>query len=95
MRKLLLISILYLNFLSLFSQDFDQYFEDRTLRLDYTFSGDHQNQSIYVDELISLPRWYGKRQHLSEVPLRGNGQIIVRIHGREDIIYRHSFSSLF
>ena len=95
MRKLLLISILYLNFLSLFSQDFDQYFEDHTLRLDYTFSGDHQNQSIYVDELISLPRWYGKRQHLSEVPLRGNGQIIVRIHGREDIIYRHSFSSLF
>lgn len=95
MRKQLIICLLCFVASWSYAQDFDQYFQDRTLRLDYTFSGDYTHQDIYVDELVSLPRWYGKRQHLSEVPLRGNGQIIVRLHGHEEVIYRHSFSSLF
>ena len=77
------------------AQDFDQYFEDRTLRLDYTFAGSEVIHDIFVDELVSLPHWYGRRNHLSEVPLTGNGQIIVRPHNREEVIYRHSFSTLF
>ena len=77
------------------AQDFDQYFEDRTLRLDYTFAGSEVIHDIFVDELIALPHWYGRRHHLSEVPLTGNGQIIVRPHNREEVIYRHSFSTLF
>ena len=81
--------------LSASAQRFEDYFEDRTLRLDYTFSGDAQHQQIYVDELISMPRWYGKRQRLSEVPLKGNGQIIVTSKADGEVIYRHSFSSLF
>lgn len=81
--------------LSASAQRFEDYFEDRTLRLDYTFSGDAQHQQIYVDELISMPRWYGKRQRLSEVPLKGNGQIIVTSKVDGEVIYRHSFSSLF
>lgn len=81
--------------LSASAQRFEDYFEDRTLRLDYTFSGDAQHQQIYVDELISMPRWYGKRQRLNEVPLKGNGQIIVTSKADGEVIYRHSFSSLF
>ena len=77
------------------AQDFDQYFEDRTLRLDYTFAGSEVIHDIFVDELVALPHWYGRRHHLSEVPLTGNGQIIVRPHNREEVIYRHSFSTLF
>lgn len=81
--------------LSASAQRFEDYFEDRTLRLDYTFSGDAQHQQIYVDELISMPRWCGKRQRLNEVPLKGNGQIIVTSKADGEVIYRHSFSSLF
>ena len=77
------------------AQQYENYFEDRTLRLDYTFSGDAQRQDIYVDELLSLPRWYGRRQRLSEIPLKGNGQVIVRSAETGEVIYRHSFSSLF
>lgn len=77
------------------AQQFDAYFEDRTLRLDYTFSGDSSRQEIYVDELLSLPRWYGKRQRLAEVPLKGNGQIIVRSAADGQTVYRQSFSTLF
>lgn len=95
MRKLFIFSVLTIACLSASAQCFEDYFEDRTLRLDYTFSGDAQHQQIYVDELISMPRWYGKRQRLSEVPLKGNGQIIVTSKVDGEVIYRHSFSSLF
>lgn len=95
MKKLFIFSVLTIACLSASAQRFEDYFEDRTLRLDYTFSGDAQHQQIYVDELISMPRWYGKRQRLNEVPLKGNGQIIVTSKADGEVIYRHSFSSLF
>lgn len=95
MKKLFIITALSLSCLYASSQRFEDYFEDRTLRLDYTFAGDDVLSIIYVDELVSLPHWYGKRQHLNEVPLRGNGQIIMRPHDKEEVIYRHSFSTLF
>ena len=77
------------------AQRFEDYFEERTLRLDYTFCGDASHQQIYVDELISLPRWYGRHQRLAELPLKGSGQITVRSKADGMVIYRHSFSSLF
>ncbi|MBQ9215349.1 MAG: peptidase M64 [Prevotella sp.] len=95
MRNLLIISILSIVSLQINAQSFSDYFEDRTLRLDYTFSGDSSHQAIYLDELISLPHWYGKRQRLSEVPLKGNGQVIVRHAENGEVIYRNSFSTLF
>jgi hypothetical protein len=74
---------------------FDEWFEDRTLRLDYVFAGDVQHQQLYVDQLVQMPRWYGRRTHLAELPLAGNGQITVRSHRSQLVIYRHSFSTLF
>ncbi len=95
MKRILIIScLLFLQQWSV-AQRFEDYFLDKTLRLDYTFAGNHLQSNIYVDELVSLPHWYGKRHHLNEVPLRGNGQIIVCPHGKEEVIYRHSFSTLF
>ena len=77
------------------SQSFDDYFSDATLRLDYVFAGDVRQQSIFLDETHVMPRWYGKRRHLSEVPVKGNGQVILRDHKSGDVIYRNSFSTLF
>ena len=80
---------------SMAAQSFDEYFTNATLRIDYIFSGDANHQEISVDELHVMPRWYGKRQHLAEVPVRGNGQIVVRAHSTGKVIYRNSFSTLF
>ena len=77
------------------AQVFDEWFCDRTLRLDYVFAGDVQHQQIYVDQLVQMPRWYGRRTRLAELPLAGNGQITVRSHRSQQVIYRHSFSTLF
>ena len=77
------------------AQNFDDYFVDKTLRVDYIFAGDRNKQMIAIDELNILPRWYGRRQHLSQLPVEGNGQITVRDHHSGKVIYRNSFSTLF
>lgn len=87
-------------FLALFAtncvaQDFDKYFVDKTLRIDYIFAGDARQQEISVDELCVEPRWWGKRNRLAEVPMEGYGQIIMKDHATGTVIYRNSFSTLF
>ena len=77
------------------AQDFNTYFVDKTLRIDYSFSGNVTEQHIAVDELKQSPRWYGKRKRLAELPMEGNGQITVKDHKTGDTIYRNSFSTLF
>lgn len=77
------------------AQTFDEFFSDSTLRIDYVFAGDRTAKSIHVDELCKMPRWYGKRQRLAELPLEGNGQITMSDAASGKVIYRNSFSTLF
>ncbi|MGL5272536.1 MAG: M64 family metallopeptidase [Phocaeicola sp.] len=78
-----------------FSQSFDDYFVNKTLRLDYQFVGDSAKQAIYLDQLITLPTWAGRKHQLAELPLTGNGRVIVKDAETSNIIYCTSFSSLF
>jgi len=77
------------------AQNFGDYFEDKTLRLDYIFNGNAQVQSISLDGLAVLPQWAGRRDKLAELPLEGNGQIIVKDSLSGKTIYKTSFSTLF
>lgn len=77
------------------AQEFKDYFIDKTLRIDYIFAGNDKQQLIAVDELNILPHWYGKNKRLNEIPMEGNGQIIVCDHHTGKAIYRNSFSTLF
>lgn len=93
--RLIIIAIALCAIANAKAQDFDRHFTDRTLRLDYIFSGNKAQQQISLAEMQSMPHWYGKRQRLAEVPVEGNGQITVRQHRGDSIIYRNSFSTLF
>ena len=95
MKRIILSTALLLTMVSASAQRFEDYFEDRTLRLDYIFAGDVTLHQIYVDELVSMPHWYGRRQRLAELPLKGNGQITMCSKADGEVIYRHSFSTLF
>ncbi len=95
MKRFLLAIVCVMASVSIYAQDFDKWFSDKTLRIDYIFSGNDHEQHIAVDELCQEPRWYGKRQRLAEVPVEGNGQITVRDHKTGRVIYRNSFSTLF
>lgn len=78
-----------------FSQAFEQYFENKTLRLDYIFGGNKERQFILLDELASYPEWSGRKNHLTELPLKGNGQVCVLDDSTGEVIYTNSFSTLF
>ena len=74
---------------------FDEVFTDSTLRIDYIFSGTNRTQHIALQRLSKTVGWYGRRHHLAELSLRGNGQLTVLSAATGDTLYRHSFSSLF
>ena len=65
MKRNLLLILCLLVVLNLHTQNFSDYFADKTLRVDYIFTGDADHQSIYLDELSRLPSWAGRRHHLS------------------------------
>ena len=95
MKKLAILSLCAALYSPMQAQCFDEYFENKTLRTDYIFTGNSQKQEVYLDELTSLPQWAGRRHHLSELPLAGNGEITMTDKATGQVIYRISFSSLF
>lgn len=77
------------------AQQFCDDFEDRTLRLDYVFAGGSDQQGVYFTRAYAAPQWAGRKSRLTEVPLRGNGQLSVRDHATGRLLYVHTFSTLF
>ncbi len=77
------------------SQEFDTYFVNKTLRIDYIFSGNSEKQAIAVDQLNELPQWAGRKHNLSKSQLEGNGQIAMYNLQSGDCIYKNTFSTLF
>lgn len=92
MKKYLLSLMCLFVALSLQAQVFSDYFADKTLRIDYIFTGNAAKQEICLDGLSSLPSWAGRKHHLAELPLQGNGQIVMRNLSDGTIIYKTSFS---
>lgn len=69
--------------------------QDRTLRLDYVFTGTDKEQQIALDEMSCFEGWAGRRVNMDDVPVRGNGQICLTDAASGKVIYRQAFSTLF
>lgn len=54
MKKLVTLLALLVLVIATQAQDFNQYFKNETLRLDYIFSGNRDRQQIAVDELVAF-----------------------------------------
>lgn len=92
---ILLALVMLMNGMMVMAQSFDEYFEDNTLRLDYIFAGNAKVQSIYLEDMKKQDRWAGRKNRLAEKFLNGNGQVTVRDHATQKVIYVTTFSSLF
>ena len=77
------------------AQQFDEHFTDSTLRLDYVFAGSNRTQEIFFEHAYKTACWAGRKSRLSEMPLQGNGQITLRSHDSGQLLYVHTFSTLF
>ena len=77
------------------AQDFDKYFENKTLRIDYLHSGKNDSESIEVKAYHAGGVWSGTRSYLIE-PKR-YGDVLFQVYdlasGR--LIYTRSYSTLF
>lgn len=95
MKKHILFLLCLIAVASTRAQVFADHFADKTLRVDYIFNGNASGQAICLDGLSALPTWAGRKHHLAELPLQGNGQIVMRNAASGKTIYTTSFSLLF
>ena len=95
MKKHILFLLCLIAVASTRAQVFADHFADKTLRVDYIFNGYASGLAICLDGLSALPTWAGRKHHLAELPLQGNGQIVMRNAASGKTIYTTSFSSLF
>ncbi len=95
MRQQITFFFAFICALTLQAQSFEEYFEDATLRIDYIFAGNAQEQHIYLQELKKQPLWAGRKGRLAEMFQKGNGQVTVKDHDTQRIIYVTTFATLF
>ena len=95
MRKLFLTLICAVAAVAVSAQSFSDYFLNKTLRIDYIFAGNAENQIVALDELATTDGWAGRRVNLDKIPVRGNGELKLIDAKSGKTIYRTSFSSLF
>jgi IgA peptidase. Metallo peptidase. MEROPS family M64 len=74
MKYFLLTLSLFLLALGGYSQNFEEYFENKTLRVDYIFTGDNVSQTVSLEQLNQLPQWAGRRHHLAELGDKETGK---------------------
>ncbi len=82
--------------ISLFSQiNFDEYFYDKTLRLDYHHTGNHENDFYSIDELIEEPYWGGSKTNLIDIFNYGAYKFEVYDEASDKLIYSRTYTTLF
>ena len=74
---------------------FDKYFENRTMRVDYFHAGDYQTDNYYIDEVIDEPYWGGSKVNLIDDTKFGKYLVKVLDKASGMLIYSRSYSTLF
>lgn len=77
------------------ASNFGTKLSERTLRLDYIFSGTDKTAEIALDALSVSDIWAGRRINMDRLPLRGNGILEMKDAADGEVLYMVSFSTLF
>lgn len=93
-NKTLLLLVLVTSYYSGFSQ-FDRFFHDRTLRIDYVHGGDNKSEYYFIDELLAEPYWGGSKVNLIDTLRHGDCFFEVLDAESDSVIYSRGYSTLF
>jgi hypothetical protein len=74
---------------------FNKYFEDKALRLDYFHCGNADSEQFFFDELLQEPYWAGSKTNLIDVKAFGNQLVDIRTVDTNELIYSRGFGTLF
>lgn len=75
--------------------DFDKYFVDKTMRVDYYHIGDATHELITLDQMYQYDKWSGSKTHL--IDNFNNGKYYVKIYDLKsgDLIFSKGFDSYY
>ena len=98
MRSIITLLLLLCMLMSISAQSFDKfnkYFEDSTLRIDYTHSGDATSEEVEIVETFKYGIWSGSRKNL--VDNFNNGAYYFKVYdpSTKEVIYSKGFDSYF
>ena len=74
---------------------FEDFFLNKTLRIDYFHSGNFETEYYSLDELIEEPFWGGSKVNLLDRFDYGKYKLIVYDSASNEVIYSRTYSSLF
>jgi hypothetical protein len=74
---------------------FDKYFDEKTLRLDYYHCGNSVTEKYFFDELIQEPFWAGSEANLIDATGYGTHLLEVRTAGSNELVYSKGYCTLF
>ena len=95
-RFFLLWLFAFIAFFSSYSQDdFDQWFENKALRIDYFLAGDANTQQFFLNDLREEPFWSGSHFSLIDQLGFGTHRVMVTELQGGTLIYSQGFCTLF
>ncbi|MDD4847193.1 MAG: M64 family metallopeptidase [Bacteroidales bacterium] len=94
MKKIFLTMIAFCA-LSVQAQTFEQYFIQKTMRVDYMHVGDAVTDQYFIDEIIAEPHWGGHLTNL--IDESGFGYYLVKVFDKQTktLIYSRYYATLF
>ena len=96
MKTILIYVLIFFINIQLFSQiDYNEYFTEKTLRLDYSIGGNIDNFSVYFEQLKQEPFWSGPKTKTIDKFNFGDFQLIVLDSLKQKVLYSRGYSSLF
>lgn len=74
---------------------FEQYFYNKTLRVDFDLVGDTDNTEAFLSELIEEPFWGGRQNNLDNSIRLGDYLMVLKDSISQEVIYEEGFATLF
>lgn len=75
--------------------DYDKYFTDNQLRIDYYLYGNADTVMYALDKLVKEPKWGGPRVQLIDDMNYGRYHFDVTLHDSDIVLYSHGYCLLF
>lgn len=92
--KQLLIAVLVLFQLQAQAQ-FDTYFTDKALRIDYYHTGNHSEDIYSLDRLLQEPYWGGSKTTMTDIFSYGKYRLLMYDSESSKLIYSTTYNTLF
>ncbi len=95
MKQIIYILFLLFPFTLIGQTEYEDYFENSALRIDFLFGGTANDETIYLKQLKEEPEWGGPQKYTVTPMNYGNFKVVLKDLASGKKIYSRGFSTLF